>query len=415
MSNEKDHSTYRWYVLTVAALTHTFVIAIPTMAMPVLFKEISEDLGFNLVQLGAIWGMGALTGLFTGLLGGSVGDRFGARNTLIVACLLAGAAGALRGLADNFTTLAATMLFFGFITPVVPLNVHKTCGVWFAGRHLGLANGVVSGGMALGFTIGSLISATVVSPWLGSWRYVLFLYGGIAMAMSLPWMLVKAAPEGTGPATAAVAPTSMRQTFRQVARLKPIWLLGLAIMGVGGCVQGMLGYLPLYLREIGWPAAQADAALAAFHAVSMLGVIPVAVLSDRLGSRKKVLLAASIAIAVGVGLLTVVQGLLVWAAVIIAGLFRDGFMAVFMTSVIEIKGVGAAYAGTAMGLALVFLQIGNLIAPTVGNSLAALGPGAPFAFWATLAVLGLVCFYFFRETSPAGTLTPLKPQLQEGF
>ena len=412
MSNAKTtaaQSTYRWYVLALATLTFTLVMAIPTMALPVLFKEISEDLGFNLVQVGAIWGLGALTGIFSGLFGGAIGDRFGAARTLMVACLLAGASGALRGWADDFTTLAATMLLFGLVTPVIAMNVHKTCGIWFSGQNLGLANGVVSGGMALGFTIGSLISATIVSPWLGGWRNTLFLYGGIAMAMSIPWAFTKAGPESSEPSTQAEPRLSMRQAFWRVARLKSIWLLGLAILGIGGCIQGTLGYLPLYLRDIGWSAAQADSALATFHAMSMIGVLPIAVLSDQLGSRKIVLVAATISIIAGVGLLSVAQGSIVWVAVLISGVFRDGFMAVFMTSVIEIKGVGAAYAGTATGLAIVFLQIGNMISPPVGNSLAAFGPGYPFAFWAILAVLGLLCFHFFRETSVSDVGDPARP------
>jgi cyanate permease len=372
-------------------------MAIQTMALPVLFKEISDELGLNLVQVGAIWGLGALAGMFTGLLGGSIGDRFGASRTLTIACLLAGLAGLLRAFAVDFTSLAAAMLFFGFVTPVIPMNVHKTCGIWFSGRHLGLANGIVSVGMALGFTIGSLISATLVSPWLGGWRNTLILYGVVAMAMSIPWALAKAEPDEAGTSPQKAARRSMRQALGHVVRLRPIWLLGLAVLGINGCIQGTLGYLPLYLREIGWPVVQADSALATFHAVSMVAAIPIALWSDRLGSRKKVLMVAAGSIMVGVGWLTLAQGVLVWAAVGLAGVFRDGFMALFMTSVIETRGVGAAYAGTATGLTMVFLQLGYLVTPPLGNSLAAWGPSVPFAFWAALAGLGLVCFYFFRE------------------
>lgn len=408
-----SETNYKWYVLTLAALTHTFVIAIPTMALPVLFQEISEELGLSLVQVGLIWGLGSLTGIFTGLLGGSIGDRFGAKRTLMVACLLAGVSGALRGLAGDFITMAGTMFLFGFITPAIPMNVHKTCGIWFSGRHLGFANGVVSGGMALGFMVGSMISATVISPWLGSWRYVLFLYGGIAMAMSIPWALTRAAPQEVEGSSQEISPSSMRQTFYRVARLRNIWLLGLAILGIGGCVQGTLGYLPLYLREIGWSVAGADGALATFHAMSMLATIPLALLSDKLGSRKRILIVATLAIATGVGLLTIAQGLAVWVAVIIAGIFRDGFMALFMTSIIEVEGVGAAYAGTAMGLAMVFNRLGNLVAPPLGNSLAGIAPSLPFAFWATLAVLGLFCFYFIQEAGPYSHLSQVTGQKVE--
>ena len=46
--------------------------------------------------------------------------------------------------------------------------------------------------------------------------------------------------------------------------------------------------------------------------------------------------------AAGVGSLAFVSGPLVWVAVILAGITRDGFMAVLLTSVVEIRGVGHA-------------------------------------------------------------------------
>jgi MFS family permease len=122
----------------------------------------------------------------------------------------------------------------------------------------------------------------------------------------------------------------------------------------------------------------------------MVFVVPIALLSDRLGTRKKVLLVATVLIASGIGLLSVASGPLVWVAVSMAGMVRDGFMAVFMTAIIESEGVGAAYAGTATGMTMVFSGIGSLVAPPLGNSLAAINPGLPFIFWSALTGLGFI-------------------------
>lgn len=148
----------------------------------------------SLVQIDLIWGIGAPVSVLTGLVGGAIGDRFGARRTLIVACLLVGLAGALRGISNGFITLAATVFLFGLMTPIVMMNVIKTCGVWFSRRQWGLANGVAATGMALGFMVSSIISATLLSPWLGGWRNVLFFNGAIAMTISIPWYLSRPAP-----------------------------------------------------------------------------------------------------------------------------------------------------------------------------------------------------------------------------
>ncbi|MBK8780666.1 MAG: hypothetical protein IPO22_02435 [Anaerolineales bacterium] len=80
-----------------------------------------------------------------------------------------------------------------------------------------------------------------------------------------------------------------------------------------------------------------------------------------------------------------------------AGFVRDAFMAIFMTMVIEVDGVGPVYAGTATGFAMAISALGNFIAPPLGNSLAVFWPGAPFALWAGLTVLGMVCLLQVKE------------------
>jgi len=388
-------ASYKWRILVLAALTATLTVAMPAMCLPVLFKEISEDLHLSLVQVGVIWGIGSLPGPLTSLVGGAIGDRFGLRRTLSVACFLIGIAGALRGLANSFYALGAMIILYGMVSPVVTMSLHKVCGVWFPKEQLGLANGFIATGMALGFMTGSMVSATILSPLLGGWRHVLFFYGSVAVAVSIPWSLTRPAPaEALSGAAGARLP---RQSLSHVARIRNVWLLGLAVLGVGGCVQGTLGYLPLFLRGLGWSEAGADGALATFHAMSMICVIPLALSSDKLGSRKKALMAAALFVVTGVGLLSIVQGSMIWVAVILAGLVRDGFMAILMAAVIEAEGVGAAYAGTALGLVMSLSGMGSLISPPLGNSLVSVAPRAPFVFWATMAAMGLVSLYFAKE------------------
>jgi predicted MFS family arabinose efflux permease len=185
-------------------------------------------------------------------------------------------------------------------------------------------------------------------------------------------------------------------------RIKSVWLLGFALLGFQGCVLGTLGYLPLYLREVGWPGAQADGALAAFHGVSMLFTIPLAVLSARLPSRKPVLIGAIVMVIIGTGLLSVATGVWVWVAVIVAGVVRDGFMAVLITTIIETDGVGPDYAGTAVGLTMVFAGLGGMLAPPLGNSLASFDPALPFAFWTLLALGGLFSVTLVKRGKESG-------------
>ena len=129
----------------------------------------------------------------------------------------------------------------------------------------------------------------------------------------------------------------------------------------------------------------------------MLCVLPIAILSDRLGVRRSILLIAGLMIATGIGMLWIVSGPLVWLAIIVAGMVRDGFMAVLMTFIIEIRGVGAGWAGTATGLIVASSMVASVLSPPIGNSLASISPSLPFLFWSLLAFMGCVGIYLTKE------------------
>ncbi len=393
----KNEANHKRYVLSLAALTFTFAFAMQQICMPVLFKEISEDLGLNLVEIGIVWGMTFLANLFTVFIGGLLADRYGAKRTLGIACFLAGLAGASRGLSWDFASLMATAFSLGFVSAIIPSGVMKTTATWFSGRQLVLANGVVTTGMGVGFTLGALISATILSPLLGGWRNVLFLYGAMSMVVGLLWLLTVREADWVGSARSE-SRVPVRQAVSHVFPIKAVWLLGLTVLGYSGCIQGMIGYLPLHLRESGWTVASADGTLAAFNGFSSLGAIPLALLSDRVGLRKAVALPVLLITVVGVALLSVVDNAMVWVLVIMVGVARDGSMGLYMTMGTETEGIGMAYSGTALGLVLTISNLGSFISPPLGNSLADTNSGLPFVLWAAFGLVALLSLCFVKET-----------------
>lgn len=405
------NKNYKWYILSLVVLTNMLVVAMPSMGMSVLAKEIAQDLGLNLVQVGFVWGIGSLPAIITSLLGGAIGDKVGPKRVLIVSSLLAGLLGAVRGLATDFVSMIVIVIFLGALIPFVSMNGIKIAGQWFPAHQLGLANGLISMGMALGFLLGAILSATTFSPLLGGWRNVLIAYGIAGALFSIPWLFVRTLPAHHAPIGQGV---SMRTAVLHVIRVKNIWLLGFTLFGVSGCIQGVLGYLPTYLRDIGWEAIRADGALSVFHTISMIFVLPLALWSDRMSSRKRLLMIATLMVVLGTGLLSVTSGGWIWLAVLLAGFVRDAFMAIFITMVIETKGIGTLYAGTAVGLTMAISGIGNMIAPPLGNSLAVLWKGAPFAFWAGLSVFGMVCLSLIKEGIPKTDVIALEPALEQG-
>jgi MFS family permease len=249
--------------------------------------------------------------------------------------------------------------------------------------------GISAMGMGLGLMLGPMISATILSPLLGGWRGVMYLYGAIAIFIGIIWFLFGREPDEAD----SIAGKSITEPFRQVLsrliRIKALWLMGFTLLLRMGGIMGMAGYLPLYLREQGWSPTSADGTLAVFFGVSTLCVVPLSSLSDRLGSRKSILFTAQIVALICLVLLPVVDGALILVLMILSGIFMDGFMAITSTMIIETEGVGQGDFGAAFGMTLTISQVGGVIAPPLGNSFASLHPGLPFIFWATISALAL--------------------------
>ncbi len=388
----------KWAIWLLMLTTASLASAAPRMALAVLFPEIAQELQLSLVQIGLIWGMETLTGIVASVLGGGLSDRYGARASLVVGCVMAGIFGLARGFAPNFGFLLATSFMVGPFAAVIPINLHKAGAQVFPRHQLAIANGGVSVGMAFGFMAGAFAAATYLSPALGGWGNVLALTGGTSILMGLIWALL---PRRTG--VAHVNPRTihagLRQSILHVWQIRDVRLICLAVLGYGACVEGVLGYLPLYLRDIGWLESRADLALTTFHIASLVATIPLTLLSDHRNNRQWFLVLAAILLASATASVPLLAGAPVFVAMLAGGLMRDAFMSIFITRLMESEGVGPQYAGGALGLAMTGLRLGGALSPPAGNALAALGPGTPFLFWTLFCVIPILVFIRLPDPS----------------
>ncbi len=375
----------KWIILALASSTASLVFAMPLLSLPVLFTEISDDLGLTIFQIGVIWGTGSFAGFLTSLPFGAIGDRFGPRITLTVGCILVGLFGILRGFAFDYYSLMITMLLHGMLTPIIPPNAHKTAGAWFSERR-GMAAGFISAGFALGLMLGSALSATVFSPWLGGWQNVMIFFGIIAIVMGGLWFIIYPATDPVVRKTGPKIP--YLEALRTVAQSRQLWLIGVGTLCFWGSYRGFSGYLPVYLKEIGWNLVVADQTLTVFYVVSLIGVMPLSLLSDRFKMRRELGALCIVMLGTGALSLTFVEGLLLWIVLIISGFFFDAFMAIHQAMAQEVDGIGLAFAGTALGFITTVREFGGFVAPPAGNALAHYGLATPFLLWGAIGIAG---------------------------
>lgn len=188
-----------------------------------------------------------------------------------------------------------------------------------------------------------------------------------------------------------------RKALSSVVRIREVWLLGFILLTYWGANLGFGGYLPLYLRNAGWAPANADWAMTIFSGIGVLGVIPMVLYSDKIGSRKAVMMFATLVLALSIGLIPIVGTTGTWILLFACGLIRTGVTSLANTMLFEIKGVGATYAGTAIGLTNTLGMLGAFAAAPIGNSFSSISNNAPLTFWAVLAAIALPLLFLVKE------------------
>jgi MFS family permease len=391
------NSRYKWYVLILAATTFGILAGLAKLCMPVLFKEISLDLNLNLVQIGVVWGMDPLAGIFISLFGGLFADRFGVKRTLLIVCFVGGIISLSRGFSTNFATFASTMFLFGIIASITLTVVPKVTALWFNNQSLTLANAIINVFWSVGAMIGTMTSATVFSPLLGGWRNVIFLFSAPALILGILWLTTGREPRKGEVSASVFQKVPFRQALSKVVRNKNVWILGLIQTAFTGAFTGLEGYLSLYLKNTGWTTTAADSAITLYLGAGLVGVFPMILLVNKLHSSKGMLFFALVAATACNVILPFVHGSAVYYVVFISSFLSAPSWALINTMIFKTRGIGSTYGGTAIGLAMTITALGAFAAPPIGNSLARFGPGMPFIFWAFLAAAGLPLFLFLRE------------------
>jgi NNP family nitrate/nitrite transporter-like MFS transporter len=250
--------------------------------------------------------------------------------------------------------------------------------------------------MGVGIAVGSSINATVFSPLLGGWRNVLFLWGAVSIILSILWSFSRRNSE----LTIGAADSHMRSLYEgisQVSKIKSVWMLALSGALLTACQMGMFGYLPLFLRNSGWNPQSADIAFSLLGVLGAVGAISISFVSDRIGSRKNMLLVIHVATTLTIGMLAVANFHMIWILIITVGLVREAYPAISTTFLMELKEIDRKNLGTAMGLRGSVMVLGSFFGPPLGNSLAGINAGLPFIFWAALALSSIIFLFMINE------------------
>ena len=398
---DKGQVPNKWFLVLMANLVFIGVVGMPFTAMPVLFSSVTHELRLSLAHVGMIWGALPLGVALFSILGGLLGDRFDLRKVIGIGSFVIALASGLRGTSSGPVTLIIFMFLCGAALSIVIPNLPKIVGLFFPPRQRGLAFGVVNSGFNIGAILATALGATFILPLVGSWRNVLFFYSAICIVLGITWLLVikrgksGQAIAGTGTAEGEVP---FREALAAIVRVKELWFLVIANMGVVGSYIALMGYIPVYLESAGVLKITGDTISSTIFMAGIIGAIALPALSDRTGTRKMILIICAAVMGISTYLLSISGTMLFWLLIPLIGIAAMGFITLSLTMPLEMGSVGHIYGASAVGLVVAGQNVGGFLFPIIGGNLAEINHVWPFIFWAIMIFAVAIGLFLIRET-----------------
>jgi MFS family permease len=146
-----------------------------------------KELNLSNTQSGFVFSVFAYPYLVFQIVGGWVGDRFGARIALTVAGLIWSAGTIMTGLAGSLGSMIAARLVLGFGEGATFPVATRAMSDWTTAERRGFAQGITHSAARLGNAVTPPMVAALIA--LVSWRGSFLVMGVISLAWTLVWVL----------------------------------------------------------------------------------------------------------------------------------------------------------------------------------------------------------------------------------
>lgn len=281
---------------TVVALALGFgLIGIDRFMIVSLFPVIGRDLYLGYGAIGVITGALSIAWGLAALFMGNLSDRIGRRPVLIGALVVFSTLIGASGLAGGLYSLVAVRVVMGLADGAfMPASIAATMAV-SAQRRRGLNIGLQQ---MTGSLFGLGFAPLAVSMLLGviDWRWIfsLFALPGFLVAMLVARVVPRARPTEPVGGDAARGGIADLATVLRVPNVRVLMALMLAWLT---CLVSLSSFLPGYMIEhLHFSFAQMGRVMSAIGFGGAVGTVFFSWMSDRLGLRTVVLLAAAVAL-----------------------------------------------------------------------------------------------------------------------
>ena len=335
-----------------------------------MVAPIEAELGLSHAAMGSIMGAWQLVYIFSAVPCGLLLDRIGGRRALLIGIALIAASGFGRAVATDYWTFLLAVMLFGLGGPIISAGAPKLVAALFTGSQRGMAMGIYMTGPAVGGVVCLGLTNSWLLPVLGSWRQVMWLWAGVALAAAVIWWaLGRVFPIDPDKASSRPAPQAMpREASPQLALMAELWRTPavrlLLVMGVAAFLfnHGLNGWLVEMLRVGGMDASTAGYWAAVPTIVGIFGslLIPRWAVAER---RIPILAALCILTLASSILLRFTEPTALTVGLILKGVASSALVTVLVLTLVELPRVGERRAGAATGLFFSAAEVGGVLGP----------------------------------------------------
>lgn len=170
MTSDVKESKASWAVIAMLAAAQ-FIMVLDTTVMNVSISQVVEDLNTTVVGLQTAITFYTLVMAAFMLIGGKLGDRWGAKRAYMIGMLIYGTGSLITALSPNLAVLLVGWSFIeGFGAVLVIPAIAALTAITYTGRQRALAYGILGGVTGISAALGPLIGGWVTTNL--TWRIV---------------------------------------------------------------------------------------------------------------------------------------------------------------------------------------------------------------------------------------------------
>ena len=388
---------YAWVILGIVFLA-SVAAPLNQFKVPPLMPVLIRAFNLSIANSGWLMSVFSLTGIILAIPAGFIMQKYGPKTTglISVGCV---AIGAVLGAVSTSAGLMLLSRFIegvgmGLIAVVAPVAI----ATWFPAETRGVPMGIwaiwVPAGSIIMFNLAPALNAAM--GWQAVW-WAGAIFSGIAFALYMfLFRLPRPEEMAGGPPPREAGPAEKPDLGKAMAN-RDLWLLSFTFMCFNLALQALNTYYPTFLNaERGYDlgAASFIASLAAI--VNIVSSPAGGYISDRIGSRRRMIIIPFSILMFGFLFLFTAGGALIPALMIAMGILIGAVPTATFAAVPEVMG-GPQLAGIGMAVLALGQNLGMVIGPAV------FGPLASSIGWANagyllipVCIAGIIAAWFVK-------------------